>query len=171
MPIVWLLVVLTTIPNVNHAQACNPAVVSYIIRDEGGKVLSETELKSVYERLPGTIGDAHLYAGQVSIADDKKTFYWPESVDWRKGNKQPSLEFANAETCTMHLTEATLIYHDKKMHLIFNIDITRAQPNRRPVVDSLPFQEGTFALDLNGWSGDPDKLIPLERRKKIKTKP
>ncbi len=171
MLIVWFLVFVTTIPAVARVQACNPAVVNYLVRDEEGRVLSETELKSVYERLPKTIGDAHLNAGQVSFAADKKTFYWPESVDWPKGNKQPALEFANAETCTMHLTEVTLIYHNRKMHLIFNLDIARAQPDRRPVIDSLPFQEGTFALDLNGWPSGRDELIPSERWKKIETKP
>jgi hypothetical protein len=144
-------------------QSCNPAVVNYIVRDEKGKVLTETEIKTVYEGLPNPIGDASLNAGQVSFADDGKTFYWPESVDWPKGNKQPALEFANAATCTMHLNLVTLTYHEKKMRLIFDLNIDRTQPDRRPVIDSLPFQQGSFALDLNGWSSDGDKLIPANR--------
>ena len=80
------------------------------------------------------------------------------------------MEFANAGTCTMHLTEATLTYRHKRMRLIFNIDITRTQHDRRPVIDSLPFQEGTFELDLSGWSHDGDKLIPAERWKKVRDK-
>jgi hypothetical protein len=39
------------------------------------------------------------------------------------------------------------------------IDITWAQPDRRPVIDSLPFQEGSFELDLSGWSHDNDPSI------------
>jgi len=156
--------------NPTHAQSCNPAVVNYIIRDESGKVLSEAELKSVYEQLPESIGDAHTYPGEVSFADDGKSFYRPESLDWKRGKKVPSLEFANAGTCTMHLTEATLTYRHKRMRLIFNIDITRTQHDRRPVIDSLPFQEGTFELDLSGWSHDGDKLIPAERWKKVRDK-
>jgi len=154
-----------------YAQSCNPAVVNYILRDEKGKVLTETEVKTVYEQLPKAIGDASLDVGQVSFADDRKTFYWPESVDWPKGNKQPALEFANAGTCTMHLTEVTLTYHGKRMRLVFDLDIGRTQPDRRPVIDSLPFQEGSFALDLNGWSRDLNKQIPATRWQKIKTKP
>src|SRR5262245_52649113 len=136
--------------NLTHAQSCNPAAVNYIVRDEAGKVLSEAELKSVSEQLPKSIGDAHTYVGEVSFADDGKSFYWPESSDWQKGKKAPSLEFANAETCSMRLTEVTLTYHNKRMRLIFNIDITKAQPDRRPVIDSLPFRDGAFELDLSG---------------------
>src|SRR6266513_4106631 len=113
--------------NPAYSQYCNPAVVNYILRDENGKVLTETEIKTVYEQLPKAIGDARLYAGQVSFAEDERTFYWPESVDWQKGRKQPSLEFVNSETCTMQLTEVTLIYHGEKMLLVS--DITIAQFN------------------------------------------
>ena len=80
--------------------------------------MTETELKTVYERLPKAIGDARLYSGQVSFAEDERTFYWPESIDWQKGRKQPSLEFVNSETCTMQLTEVALVYHGKKMRLV-----------------------------------------------------
>src|SRR5215510_5967582 len=46
--------------NLSRAQSCNPAVVNYIVRDEGGKVLSAAELKSIFEQLPKSIGDARL---------------------------------------------------------------------------------------------------------------
>jgi len=152
--------------NPAYAQSCNPAVVNYIVRDEKGKVLTGTEMKTISEQLPKTIGDATLNAGQVSFADDGETFYWPESADWPRGNKQPALEFANAATCTMHLTEVTLTYQGKRMRLIFDLDIGRSQPDRRPVIDSLPFQEGDFRLELNGWPGGRDKLIPSTRWKR-----
>ena len=155
--------------NPAYAQSCNPAVVNYILRDENGKVLTETETKTIYEQLPKAIGDARLYLGQVSFAEDERTFYWPESVDWQKGRKLPSLEFANSETCTMQLAEVALTYHGKKMRLVFDINIDRSQPDRRLVVDSLPFQEGTFGLDLTGWPGARDQIIPAERWKKVKT--
>jgi hypothetical protein len=155
--------------NPAHAQYCNPAVVNYILRDENGKVLTDTETKTVYEQLPKAIGDARLYLGQVSFAEDERTFYWPESVDWQKGRKQPSLEFVNSETCTMQLTEVALVYHGKKMRLVFDIIIARSQSDRRLVVDSLPFQEGTFALDLGGRPVARDQIIPSERWKRLKT--
>jgi hypothetical protein len=149
-----------------HAQSCNPAVVSYIVRDESGSVLQEAELKSICEQLPKSIDSARLFVGEVSFADDGKTFIWPESVDWDKGKKVPALEFINSETCTLRLNEVTITYHNKKMRLIFNIDIARTQPDRRPVIDSLPLREGTFSLDLNGWPHDAHKMIPSERWKK-----
>ncbi len=153
-------------PNPARAQSCNPAVVNYLVRDEAGNVLSEAELKAVYEQLPKSIGDAHTSAGEVSFADDGESFYWPESVDWEKGKKAPSLHFANAAACAMRLTEVTLTYHSKRMRLIFNIDIDRKQPDRRLVIDSLPFQSGAFKLDLSGWSHRRDELIPAERWKR-----
>jgi len=104
---------ISALRNPTHAQYCNPAVVNYILRDEKGKVLTETEIKTVYEQLPKVIGDAHLYSGQVSFAEDESSFYRPESADWQKGRKQRALEFANSDTCTMHLTEVTLTYHKK----------------------------------------------------------
>src|SRR5215510_13769512 len=70
------------------AQSCNPAVVNYIVRDERGKVLSVAELKSINDQLPKSIGDARIDVGEVSFADDGKSFYWPESVDWEKGKKR-----------------------------------------------------------------------------------
>ena len=163
-----VLILVTCVPaSLTHAQSCNPAVVGYIIRDENGRVLSGESLESVYEKLPKTISDANPYLDEISLAADGKTHYWPESVDWPKGDKVASLQFINNKTCTMHLTEATLTYHGKEMRLIFNIDITRSQTDRRPVIDSLPFQEGTFALELNGWSREKDKVIPSDRWNRI----
>jgi len=165
---VMLLVFIACAPaRLVRAQSCNPAVVSYIVRDENGKVMDKAALRSVYEELPRSIDDAQVDVGETSFADDGKTFYWPESVDWPKGKKASDLEFVNSQTCTMHLSEATLTYHHKKMRLIFNLEITRAQADRRPVIDSPAFQEGTFALDLTGWSHDRDQMIPAARWKKI----
>ncbi|HXG67916.1 MAG TPA: hypothetical protein VNO70_22645 [Blastocatellia bacterium] len=59
-----------------HPQFCNPAVVSYIVRDESGNVLSEAELRSIRERLPKSIAAAQLSVGEVSFADDGKSFYY-----------------------------------------------------------------------------------------------
>ena len=150
-----------------NLQSCNPAVVDYIIRDEKGQVLSEADVKAIVTQLPKQVGNANVDGTQVSFADDKKTYYWPESVEWEKGNKLPALSFANAATCTLQLEEVTITYHDKKMRLIFNIDIARQQNDRRPVVDSLRFQEGTFKLDLTGWTKDENKMIPATRWKKV----
>jgi hypothetical protein len=140
--------------------------VFYIVRDEKGKVVSVTDLESVAAQLPKTIGDATTGANEVSFASDKRTYYWHEDADYEKGSKLPALLFANAATCTMHLGEATINYHGKKMHLIFNIDINRSQDDRQQVIDSLPMQNGTFRLDLTGWTKERDKIIPASRWKK-----
>lgn len=163
------LLVLTTVApdNLAHAQSCNPAMVSYFVRDENGRLLTEAALKSVREQLPESVGEARVFTGQTSLAEDGKTFHWNESADWAKGVKVPSLQFINNEACAMRFGEVRLTYRGKKMRLIFNLEITRAQPDRRPVIDSLPFQEGTFALDLNGWSHQRKAVIPAERWKKV----
>jgi hypothetical protein len=162
-----MLLISLTIAGGAEPQSCNPAVVSYLVRDEKGSVLNEAELQTVYAQLPKKIGDAGLDAGQVSVAENGENFYWPESVNWSRGRKEAALEFANAATCTMQLSEVTLVYHDRKMHLIFNIEIDRTMPNRRPVVDSLPFQDGTFVLDLKNWAGERDRIIPAHHWKKL----
>ena len=141
-----------------NAQSCNPAAVSYIVRDEKGSVVGGEELKTL--QLPKVIGNADTSVGEVSLAGDGVTFYRPESVDWDKGKKVPALEFANAKTCTLNLPTVDLTYHGKTMHLIFNINIDRYQHDRRPVIDSLPFREGSFVLDLTSWTCHDDKLIP-----------
>ena len=164
-----ILVGLTTFagPGTSPAQSCNPAVVSLILRDEKGNSLSETALKTIYEQLPKLIGDARPSVGDVSFANDGKTYYWPEDVDFPKGNKVPSIKFVNNETCTMHFPEVTLKYQNKTMRLVFNIDITRDQQDRRPVIQCPTFQEGAFQLDLQGWSREPEQMITAERWKKL----
>ena len=41
-----------------NAQSCNPAAVSYIVRDEKGTVISGEELKALQQQLPKVIGNA-----------------------------------------------------------------------------------------------------------------
>jgi hypothetical protein len=151
------------------AQYCNPAVVDYIVRDEKGNVLNGEELKTIHQQLPKTIGNADTAVAEVSFTSDGVTYYWPESVDWGKGKKVPALEFANAGTCTLNLPGVKLEYHGKKMTVIFNISIERSQDDRRKVIDSLPFQNGAYVLDLSGWSPSRDKMIPATRWKKSQT--
>jgi hypothetical protein len=150
------------------AQSCNPAVVNYLVRDEKGKLMNDAEITAVYERLPKSIDDARTFIGEVAFASDGKTFYWPESVDWPKGQKMLALQFINNKTCTMQLSEATLTYRHKTMRLIFNLKITRTQDDRRPVIDGPPFQEGVFKLDLKNWPTNRDQLIPARRWKHVK---
>jgi hypothetical protein len=167
VPALFVGLFLLTVTSAN-AQSCNPAAVSYIVRDEQGSVIAGEELKTLHQQLPRTIGNADISVGEVSFASDGVAFYRPESVDWDKGKKVAALEFVNAKTCTLNLTAVDLTYHGKKMRLIFNLTIERYQDDRRPVVDSLPFAEGTFVLDLTSWPHHEDKLIPATLWKKSK---
>jgi len=162
----WLLVIVLATTS-SPKQSCNPAVVDYIVRDEKGNVLSEADVNSIAESLPKTIDDATVETTQISFTADKEKYYWPENSAWDSGTKVPALGFANAATCTLHFTEVTLTYHNKKMRLIFNIDIARQQSDRRPVIDSLPFKEGTYQLELKDWTRERDKLVPATRWKKV----
>lgn len=166
--VLGILLGLMFLPLTASAQFCNPAVVDYIVRDEKGNVLNVEELNTIHQQLPKTIGNGDTGVGEASFTSDGVTYYWPESVDWEKGKKLSTLEFANAGTCTLQLPRVDLSYHGMKMTLIFEISIERKQDDRRMVIDSLPFQNGTFMLDLSGWSHSRDKMIPATRWKKSK---
>jgi hypothetical protein len=157
-------------PAASNNQSCNPAVVSYIVRDETGKVLGATELKTLAEQLPKQIGDATTSVNETSFAPDKRTYYWQESVEWEKGERLPSLQFSNAGICAMRFGEVRLRRNEKTMRLIFDIEILRFQQDRRPVIDSLPFQNGTFRLDLKNWTHEKDKMIPASHWKRIRVR-
>ena len=169
LPLYLFFLLILLAPNVAHAQYCNPASVGLILRDEKGAVLTQADVKSVAERLPKEIGDASIWVGDVSFAPDNKTVYWEDSTDFEKGRKVPALMFSNSGTCTMHLTEATLERQGSKMRLIFNIDISRETRDRRPVIESPPFQNGAFQLDLKDWTHELDKPIPAARWKRVKS--
>ena len=136
------------------------------MRDEQGSVIGKEALKTIQQQLPKVIGNADTSVDEVSFAGDGVTFYWRESVEWGKGKKVPALHFANAKTCTLNLAGVDLTYHGKTMRLIFNITIDRYQDDRRPVIDSLPFEEGTFVLDLTSWPRSEERMIPATLWKK-----
>jgi len=123
-------------------------------------------LRTIAEKLPENIGDASINPGEVSLTDDGGYIH-STSVDYPKGKKQAALEFANAGPCTMFLAEVTLTYHARRMHLLFNLNVGRGQPDQRLVIDSLRFQEGTFMLDMNNWISGGEKVVPATRWKKI----
>ncbi len=154
--------------DVANAQSCNPASVYYLVRDEKGQLLTREQLTGVIEQMPKKIGDATVGDGDVSFKPDKESYYWPEDADFNKGTKVPALLFSNAGTCTMKLGEVTLMLNGKKMRLVFNINIDRTQDDRRQVVDSLSFRDGSFNLDLANWTRAPERLIPATHWKPAK---
>ena len=167
----WLVFILTTaFITTAYGQSCNPAAVSYIVRDEKGTVLPMGELKTLAEAIPKQIGDASTSVDETSFQPDNVTFYWPEDVDWAKGTKVPTLSFSNSGACAMRFSEVTLTRNNAKMRLVFDIEILRFQNDRRPVIDGLPFQKGTFRLDLSGWTHDANKMIQANRWKRLKVR-
>ncbi|HEX4950137.1 MAG TPA: hypothetical protein VFZ34_25955 [Blastocatellia bacterium] len=151
-------------------QFCNPAVVYYLVRDPDGKPLSTAELKAVSELLPESVGGATPYPGEISFQADGKAYFWREQAEWKHGNKVPALEFANAATCEMSLTEVTLTYHKQQMRLCFNLSVVRGGTSNRIVIDGLPFRAGTYALDLSGLSLRDNVMIPAARWKPVREK-
>ena len=109
-----------------------------------------------------------MRAGEARLAPGNKTFYWWDSTDWAKGRKVPALMFSNYAPREMRLGEATLEFHGRKMRLIFNLEITRATGDRRPVIYGPRFQNGTFRLELSGWSHDPHAIMLANRWKRVK---
>jgi hypothetical protein len=158
--ILWLALFLLLAFKPSFAQSCNPASVFYIVRDEREKVVSTADLASIAAQLPKTIGDATTGANEISVKPDKLTYYWHEDADFEKGSKMPALLFANAATCTMHLGEVIIKHHGITMRLLFNIDIDRRQDDRQQVIESVKLQNGTFRLDLKGWTRVRDQIIP-----------
>jgi hypothetical protein len=57
------------------AQSCNPAVVSYLVRDEKGNLLNQKDLQPIYEQLPKSIGDADTFLGEIALADNWQILY------------------------------------------------------------------------------------------------
>ncbi len=155
-----------------YAQSCHPAVVNYIVRDEKGNVLGESELNAVYERiskLPSEVGS--VYVETAFLAKDRKTFYSPYSEERKSGEEVPVIAFGHSGPCHLKFADSTLEYHGKKMRLIFDVDIpSKEQPVYDMVVDSLPFQEGTFKLDLSGLEQYDHRVMAASRWKRVSSK-
>jgi hypothetical protein len=155
-----------------YAQSCHPAAVNYIVRDERGRVLGESELKPVYERmakLPSEVGS--IYVGTAFLATDGKTFYSPYTEERNSGKEVSVIAFGHSGPCQLKFTDATLEYHGKKMRLIFDVDIpSKEQPVRDMVIDSLPFQQGTFKLDLSGLKQEDYRVMAASRWKRVSAK-
>jgi hypothetical protein len=151
-----------------YAQACEPASVDYIVRDERGKELGKSELNAVYERmskLPREVGE--VYVGTAILAKDRKTFYSPYSEESKSGEEVPVITIFNMVSCRIKFADSTLEYHGKKMRLFFDVD--SEQLVHHMVIDSLPFQEGTFKLDLSGLE-QADRVIAATRWKRVSGK-
>ena len=76
----------------------------------------------------------------------------------------PVISFTDLAACVMPAREFTLKHAGRTMRLIFNLDVDQ----RAYVIDSLPFQNGTFQLDQKGLLNTyRERIIPAKRWKKI----
>jgi hypothetical protein len=147
-----------------YGQSCRPAVLKYIVRDERGENLSEAEMQAVRKQMAQPAAEVSM----VSLSEDGGVYsdYSTEAKEAK--TKLPALSYADAKSCELNVKELTLQHEGKTMRLIFNMNIYR----RAFVIDSLPFQRGTFELDLNDISEeDSSRVIPAKRWKKISDNP
>jgi len=158
-------------PSINEAfgQSCRPAVVSYLVRDEKGKVLNETELVLISKEMTSRWG-----IRQIAFSEDGKSVISEYSEDAKRAvNQVPVLTVSNATKCELWLKEVTLRYGARTMRLVSNLHVYR----RAVAIDSLPFAEGTFQLGLEKeWPNQTepyqgDSYIAAARWKKVNDKP
>jgi hypothetical protein len=166
--IAFFTVVLSATAGMAYAQICPPVGVYYVVRAEDGMPLSSAELESITKQLPKTIGGATNTAGAATVtissvpANEDGTLQ-PISYFGEKSPKTiPALSFSNAYPCSVHLEAVTLMLYGKTMRLIFNLGLD-ARGIRTLVIDSLPFQQGTFALD----PPSAQTVIPTHLWKKV----
>jgi hypothetical protein len=165
--IAFFTVVLSATAGMAYAQICPPVGVLYVVRAEDGMPLTSPELESIAKQLPKTIGGATDTAGAATVtissvpANEDGTLR-PISYFGEKSPKTiPALSFSNSYPCSLHLEAVTLVLHGKTMRLIFNVDLD-ARGIRTLVIDSPPFQEGTFAFPPTAQT-----VIPAHQWKKV----
>jgi hypothetical protein len=150
-------------------QSCRPAVVSYIVRDEKGSVLNETDLGLMSREMTSGWGTR-----KIAFSEDGKSLISEYSEDAKRAvNQVPVLTVSNATKCELWLKEVTLRYGARTMRLVFNLHVYR----RAIAIDSLPFADGTFQLELETeWPNKTEAYqgqshIPAARWKKVSDKP
>ena len=145
-----------------RAQRCPPVGIFYVVHDTDGATLDLAELSTVFEQSPPPGGDGSARLVSLRLAADGS--YLPPGAS---GGPIPALLIMGKDECQLRLTEMTLVHRQRRMRLIFNVAqrwVTGAEATVRPlkapyfmIVDSIPFREGTFELDLAGW------LAPFEK--------
>jgi hypothetical protein len=152
-----------------YGQSCRPAVIAYIVRDGKGNVLNEAQLQSLRKGL-----ESWWNIRRLPFSENGKTLISEYSAEADQAkNLLPVLYVADSAGCEVGLTEVTLKYGGKSMRLLFNVRVFR----RAIAIDSLPFEEGTFELQLDSELPDRKEpyrgegYLPAERWKKISNKP
>lgn len=141
-----------------RAQICGPAQLRYIVRDSKGKIIDASALKP-----SDFIGEqAKYWKREVATID------FTEAGQTGKPVEVKSLSYVGGADCRLGLDEVTLKMGGQMMHLIFKRSLsTYGGPGPGyQVIDSLPFQQGTFTLEATS-----DKNVPASKWKKVSSTP
>jgi hypothetical protein len=134
------------------AQSCGPALIYYVIRDAQGHFINASTL------VPSNFvkESAEHYTRSTSKIDFSKEESIPASVG-KDVTQVTSLTYQGGGDCRLNLDELTLKMGGKTMRLIFNLSLNSQNDSNhsRKVIDSLPFQEGTFTLGATAENNIP----------------
>jgi hypothetical protein len=147
-----------------YAQRCPEVGLLYVVRNGEGKPLTSAELKVILDGLPkiAEVDSAKPGISTVGVNEDGSL---RQHGTQAAPKATPALSFV--QQCNMRLNELTLTLGQRTMRLIFNIQFDSKSNIRIPVIDSLPFQEGTFALD----EPKNQTIIPARQWRRVSDSP
>lgn len=141
-----LVLILLSASNVSAQPGCY-GTTNYLIRDEAGKAMTLKELEKVTVSINGVPMKL-----RYDISGKEPTFYEYEFVHYYENKiirDTGKIPFKNPLSISIQpygfcgkTGDLTLTYRGKRMRLIFDIDEAR-----HAMIDSLPFQSGTFYLN------------------------
>lgn len=140
------------------AQICGPAQLKYIVRDSKGKIVDASTLGE-----SSFTGEKAKYWKRVA-----STVSFTEPGKNRKPVEVKSLTYSGGGDCHLQVDEVTIKMDGKSMHLIFGRSL-QTYPSGSfgyQVIDSLPFQQGTFKLEDSS-----EENVPASKWKKVSSKP
>ena len=158
-------VTLYLLPASASAQICAGSNLRYVVRNELGKVIDPT---GVYETKAKS-GSPKLFSIEIDELQDAQKI-----VKGITGNSARVIH-ATGMCNFREPVRVTLKLKGKEMNLTFLMPRFSEYESRSFVVDSLPFQPGTFEIDLSAvrevnpagdWSGS---FFPARGWKKVKT--
>jgi hypothetical protein len=143
------------------AQSCRPAELNYFVRDSNGRLLTESQLKSIARRMSTPVPSVTI----VGLAANGKLVGYSGKP---AKSTQAALSYTDAKTCHLKIDEWSLSYRGRTMRLIFDLDLER----RAYTFDSLPFRSGTYRLDQEELAAtDNNEVISASRWKRVRRRP
>ena len=137
------------------AQYCPGSELAYIVRDEKGKIINPATLDA-----PDFIEESVKTVSYAEI-EKKRDGYWRlgEAVKTARAKKQGDLDKETGNFNALHITAGgacslsktvtfKLTLGSRTMNLIFRFVPPKNDAGEVFIVDSLPFQQGTFEIEL-----------------------